>query len=148
MRDRIVLIGVTASTAGDYWLTPYGIGSSKQIPGVLLQAQMTSQILSAVLEGRSLLRTWSEWGEALWIGIWSVMGGLLAWRFRQLISWGLASGAALLSLAALCFILLIQGWWVPLVPSGLALVAAGVLVAFRVKTSKGVSDRALNCKFM
>ncbi len=141
VRDRIVLIGVTASTAGDYWLTPYGIGSSEQIPGVLLQAQMTSQILSAVLEGRSLLRTWSGWGEALWIGIWSVIGGLLAWRFRQLISWGLASGAALLSLAALCFILLIQSWWVPLVPSGLALVAAGALVAFRVKTSKGVSDR-------
>lgn len=48
IQDRIVLIGVTAIGSQDIWSTPYGERRSQQVSGVFLQAQMASQILSAI----------------------------------------------------------------------------------------------------
>lgn len=124
VQDRIVLIGVTAASAGDYWATPYGAGSSAKIPGVLLQAHMISQILSAVLDNRPLLQVWNQWGEALWIGFWSLVGSLIALRLRRWDHLALGGGAAVLTLSGFCLFLLIQGWWLPLIPSILALSVA------------------------
>lgn len=132
IKDRIVLIGTTANSFSDYWLTPYSNGhwSNQQTPGVLVQAQMVSQILSAVLDQRLLLWVWPEWGEALWIWSWSLIGGMLAWRLRSPLHLGLAIAATLGSLYGLCFGLLTQsGCWVPLVPSALALIATSGSVA-------------------
>jgi CHASE2 domain-containing sensor protein len=126
VKDRIVLIGVTARSAKDYFFTPYSTVKrfDQQIPGVVIQAQMVSQILSAVLDRRPLLWVWPVWGEALWIWGWSLVGGLLCWRFQLLLRLGLASGG-LFILYGLCFGLFRQGGWVPLVPSALALVSTG-----------------------
>ncbi len=124
VKDRIVLIGTTAESFNDYLSTPY-----QEMPGVLIQAQMVSQILSAVLNQRPLLWVFSWWGEALWIWGWSLVGGILAWRLRAL-HLGLTVTAALGTLYGLCFGLLTQGCWVPLVPSALALAAtSGTVVA-------------------
>jgi CHASE2 domain-containing sensor protein len=126
VKDRIVLIGVTAPSGKDYFFTPYSTVKrfDQQIPGVVIQAQMVSQILSAVLDRRPLLWVWPVWGEALWIWGWSLVGGLLCWRFQLLLRLGLASGG-LFILYGLCFGLFRQGGWVPLVPSALALVSTG-----------------------
>lgn len=132
LQDRLVLIGVTAPSASDYWFTPYSTGQQpfqKQIPGVFLQAQMVSQILSAVLDQRPLLWVWDQWSEGLWIWGWSIVGGILAWRFRSLLHLGLAIAVALGILSSLCFLLLTRGGWVPLVPSTLVLVATSASVA-------------------
>jgi CHASE2 domain-containing sensor protein len=132
LQDRLVLIGVTAPSASDYWFTPYSTGQQplqKQIPGVFLQAQMVSQILSAVLDQRPLLWVWDQWSEGLWIWGWSIFGGILAWRFRSLPQLGWAIAVALGILSSLCFLLLTRGGWVPLVPSTLVLVATSASVA-------------------
>ena len=64
IKDRIVLIGVTArGDSPDTWPTPYGAPLDEQMPGVLVQAHMISQILSAVQDGRPLLWVWSLWVE-------------------------------------------------------------------------------------
>jgi CHASE2 domain-containing sensor protein len=130
VKGRIVLIGVTASSAGDNWATPYGVGAAEKIPGVFIQAHMVSQILSTVLDQRPLLQVWSPWGEAFWIGFWSLVGSILTWRFRPLTHLGLAGGATLLTLSGFCLVFLMQGWWLPLIPSILALLMAGGQVAF------------------
>ena len=129
VKDRVVLIGVSAPSAKDYFYTPYSTARKfdQQIPGVVVQAQMVSQILSAVLDGRPLLWVWSEWGEVLWIWGWSLVGGLLAWRFNVVLRSGLVA-IALVVLYGLCFSLLTQGGWVPLVPSALALVCTSLSV--------------------
>jgi CHASE2 domain-containing sensor protein len=139
VKDRIVLIGTTAESFHDYWLTPYSAGQLpfEEMPGVIVQAHMVSQILSAVLDNRPLFWFWSKWGEALWVWSWSLAGGLLAWRVRPLVHLGLAGGAALGTLYGVCFVLLIQGGWVPLIPSALALVATGgtvvTYIAFQLR---------------
>ncbi len=122
IKDKIVLIGVTAKgDLPDYWDTPYGANFDNQIPGILIHAHMVSQILSAVLNGRPLLRVWSPWFEVAWIWGWSLVGGMLVWRYfhlRLVLAIGLTSGVLYL----FCFGLLIWGAWVPFIPSVLSLV--------------------------
>lgn len=118
VKDRIVLIGVTATSAGDFISTPY----SREMPGVIVQAQMVSQILSAVKDGRPLLSVWPFWGEALWVWGWSVVGGFLVWRWRSRLHLVMVGGAAQGVLYVICLGMLIQGSWIPLVPSALALI--------------------------
>ena len=124
VEDRIVLIGVTAPSAGDFLATPYSNsqGVHQLTPGIIAQAQMTSQILSAVLDGRSLISVWSFWGEVLWIWFWSVIGGIIVCNNKvRRVYLVLAGSTALAILYLLCWGLLLQGIWVPLVPSVLAL---------------------------
>lgn len=122
IKDKIVLVGVTAKgDFPDYWDTPYGTNLDNQMPGVLLHAHMVSQILSAVLDGRPLLRVWSGWWELLWIWSWSLVGGVLAWRLSSLLRLILAISVTSGVLYLFCFGLLISGAWVPFVPSTLSL---------------------------
>ncbi|ARV59793.1 sensor protein Chase2 [Nostocales cyanobacterium HT-58-2] len=124
VKDKIVIIGTTAESFRDYWLTPYITpqGKLQTIPGVFLQAQMVSQLLSAALDGRPLLWTWSLWGEVIWIWCWSFLGGLLAAYLHRFTYLSLAAGIAITSLYGTCFVLfVVSSCWVPLIPAVLAL---------------------------
>ncbi|MDZ8107375.1 MAG: CHASE2 domain-containing protein [Nostoc sp. DedQUE12a] len=136
VKDRIVLIGVISrGDSPDTWPTPYGVPLDDQIPGVLIQAHMVSQILSAVEDGRPLLRVWSLWLEVAWICGWSVVGGVLAWRNLSLPWLGLAVGVTSSVLYVACFGLLIWGAWIPFVPSALSLLATiGLMSIYNFKT--------------
>ena len=127
VKNRIVLIGVTAQSDSDYFPTPYSASQEiyQEMSGVMLHAQMVSQILSAVKDERPLLWVWSPWGETSWVWAWSLLGGIQAWRIRNFLRLGLAGGTALGILYGLSFGLICQGGWVPLVPSALALVITG-----------------------
>ena len=139
VKDRIVLIGTTAQSFRDYSPTPYMTGQafSEEIPGVILQAQMLSQLVSAVMDGRPLISVLPVWGEVLWVWSWSVVGGAIgiagsvaiAPSDRSRLYLILAGGGVLGVLYVFCLILFYQGIWVPLVPSALVLVATGGTVA-------------------
>jgi CHASE2 domain-containing sensor protein len=134
IKDRIVLIGVVAQSAHDSISTPYSAGQSiyQKMPGVIVQAQLTSQLVSAVKDGRSLLKAWSIWGEVIWIFGWAIIGGLLASRWRSPLQLLLAVSVALMVLSLLCFGFLIQGVWVPLVPA--AIVCIGTAGSMAIQT--------------
>jgi CHASE2 domain-containing sensor protein len=135
VNNKIILIGVTAKgDVPDYWATPHGNLLNEQMPGVLLQAHMVSQILSHVLDGRPLLRVWSPWIEVVWIGSWSLVGGIVAWRLSSLSKLALAVGITSGVLYLCCFGLLIGGTWVPFVPSALSLV--GTVAVISMQNSK------------
>ncbi|GAA6620839.1 CHASE2 domain-containing protein [Scytonema sp. NUACC26] len=134
VKDRIVLIGTTAESFQDSSLTPYSTpeGRVQKIPGVILQAQMISQLLSAALEGRALLWALSIWQETIWICAWSFTGSLLAWHILKVRYLVIANGFAILCLYAACFVFLTQwGGWISLVPSTLALLASSLVVSYR-----------------
>ncbi|MEA5626048.1 CHASE2 domain-containing protein [Nostoc sp. UHCC 0251] len=141
IKDRIILIGVTAKgDSPDTWPTPYGVPLDQQMPGVLVQAHMVSQILGAVQDGRPLLRVWSLWAEVGWIWGWSLVGGVIVWR-RLSFPW-LALAVSITSsvLYLLCFGLLISGAWVPFVPSALSLVVTVGLMSNYQKTKVRVAS--------
>ncbi len=126
IKNRIILIGVDSDNK-DRYLTPYsqGQGNAQTVPGVMLHAQMVSQILSAVIDRRPLLWVWSSWVEILWIGGWSLLGGLLGLYLRSPLQFGLAGSATLFILGGVGFVVLLQGGWIPLVPAAIVLVTTG-----------------------
>ncbi|QZZ19957.1 CHASE2 domain-containing protein [Leptothermofonsia sichuanensis E412] len=131
VKDRIVVIGVTARSFGDYWSTPYGTGPADKKAGVVVQAEMTSQILSAVLDQRPLLWVWPVGADIAWIGFWALTSGLLCgwvWlrsrSFNQAVSRMVVVVVVSASVLYLvCFGVLTQGGWVPLLPPILAIAA-------------------------
>lgn len=140
VKGRIVLIGVDTDGV-DRFFTPYSASQEFQptVAGVILQAQMVSQILSAVLDQRPLVQPWSGWQDVLWIWSWSFLGGLVVWRFRSSISLGIVISLLVL-LYVVCFNLLKKGIWIPLVPSALTLVGTyGSVEAYTAYRRKTIS---------
>jgi CHASE2 domain-containing sensor protein len=138
VRDRLVSIGTTAESFGDYWPTPYSRGraSDGHMSGVTLQAHMVSQILSAVLDDRPLLRTMPPWSDTLWIWGWSVVGSTIVWRFRSNVTLGGALGIASIALGGSCWLgLTYLSLWLPWVSSSIALLTTGgsLLIYSRTK---------------
>ncbi len=131
VKDKIVLIGTTAPSTRDVFLTPYSpaLKQTPKMPGVMLHAQMLSQILSAVLQGRSLFWMWPEWAEILWNGGWAVVGGAIAWRIQHPARAALVGGVASIGLLGISFGLFMGGGWIPLVSPALGLVVTGVGVS-------------------
>ena len=120
--DKIILIGVTARSTVDYWTTPYGRGLSKQVPGLIIQAHMTSQIVSAVEDNRDFIWSLPEWGESLWLLFWSLIGSLIVLMFDNLRNTIMATLTTVIFLTIICQLFFLQGAWLPLIPSILVLV--------------------------
>jgi PAS domain S-box-containing protein len=126
LRDRIVLIGIEAESLKDNFytsVTPSGV----TLAGVEVHAQLASQLMSAALDGRPLLRAWSEPLEWLWIVVWSGVGATLGWTLRspqRTIVQVLLYSIAVLGSAYLLFLV---GWWVIVIPPLCALVGAALV---------------------
>ncbi len=130
MRDRIVLLGMTADSVRDTFLIPYGetLGSVSTIPGVQLHAQMVTQLLRGALDGGGQITTMSEPQEWGWILLWCVAGGrvgllsMLPWQFLLSLIGGISILGALVHGAFL------QRWWIPLIPPAVGWVLSANLV--------------------
>ncbi|MBD2596181.1 CHASE2 domain-containing protein [Nostoc spongiaeforme FACHB-130] len=129
IRDRIVIIGITSPSRKDFIPTS-AIESLESAPGrvygVEIQAHTVSQIISAVLDSRPLLNTWSEGWEYLWIVSWGLVGIAIARLTKSPFSSLLVVAIAGCSLLILCYILLFFGWWVSLIPTFLVLSLNGM----------------------
>ncbi|BAZ40313.1 adenylate cyclase [Calothrix sp. NIES-4101] len=131
VKDKIILIGTTAESFRDYSLTPYknSQGKQQEIPGVFLQAQMTSQLLSAVLDGRPILSTWWLGYEIIWVWLWSMGGILITSYLRKAVYF--ISGVITLSITLylICLnILTIFGYWIPLIPALMVLLCSAAVL--------------------
>ena len=141
LRDRIVMIGVTAVSIRDWFFTPLdgGLGSTRILTaGIEVHAQIVSQILSSTLDGRAAIQSWEEYWEWLWILGWSLAGSTLIWQWRKantkdhklqlLVMRSLSIFVLAGSLFASCFIALTYGWWIPFVPAAIAFFGSGIIV--------------------
>ncbi len=134
IEGKVVLIGTVAPSAKDLFLTPYSAGETKafRLPGVVIHAQMVSQLLSIMLDEERQFWFWRQWQEWLWIWFWSLMGGILVWRFNRLVPLGGAIAIALIALWGACFWLFSLLGWIPWVPPALALLVSGAfLLAYK-----------------
>ncbi len=135
IRDRIVLIGAEANSLNDIFYTPYSAGfrsSPVRTAGVELQANLVSQILSSVLNGRPLIQVWHKGLENLYILLWTGLIPTLGWKWRQTKEHiFLIRIAGTIILASICLLLIsyfsfIAGWWITIVPPLLALLASTI----------------------
>jgi len=67
--NRIVLIGSTAESLRDFFLSPYG-----KIPGVYIHANIISQLVNGAIDGRPLLQTYPKLIEGGWVLLWAYLG--------------------------------------------------------------------------
>lgn len=142
IRDRIVIIGMTAPSVKDVFFTAalretlssswinQPLPDTQLLYGVEVQAHAVAQLLNTGLNRQPALRHWAEPWEYLWIAVWGLVGIgleiLLQAPWKSLLGLTLAMGL----LVGVCFLALMLGWWLPLVPAGLALGGAGLITTF------------------
>jgi PAS domain S-box-containing protein len=127
LRERIVLIGLTAESLENPFFTSYTTNSLSAPVGIEVHALFTSQLLSAALDGRPLLQVWSDPLECVWIILWSAIGATIGWVSRsprQIVLRAFLWGVILLSSA---YGLFLAGWWIIIAPPLLALVVSTVI---------------------
>ena len=122
LRDRIVIVGITAPK-----IRPIIPTAAIDLTNSLdIQAHAVSQILSAVLDGRSLLNTWADGWEYLWILGWGLTAIILGQSNllprNKLIGVGIAQAG----LVGSSYLLLLGGWWIPVIPASLVWLLNGI----------------------
>jgi adenylate cyclase len=112
---------------------------------VEVHTHIASQIISAALDSRPLIKTLPDTLEWIWIFIWSAAGAILTWKFRAtskvqllIIRQVFISILSTTILLGSTYILFIQGWWIPVVPPFLAL--AGSAIAITAYIARSASD--------
>jgi len=157
-RDRIVLIGATARSLNDFFYTPYSTTFAQeppQMPGVVVHANIASQMLSGALEGRPLIRVWLHPVQWVWIFVWSSLGvgGTWIWlRFCNtkqqivaLLGTMLEVGVVAVILTAIAYFSFQSGWLVPVVAPWLANLVATIVATnfFYVSRLQDANDKLL-----
>jgi adenylate cyclase len=146
MRDRIVLVGSQATSIKDYFSTPHSQSLSITPAftfGVEIQANLTSQILSTVLNNRPLIKVLPDYLETIWIAVWVAIPAIWAWKWRNsknltklYLAIAVGTTAAIVILVGSCYIAFLNSWWLPLAPTLLALGCSSVLITNCVYISK------------
>ncbi|HBE17675.1 MAG TPA: hypothetical protein DDW51_08690, partial [Cyanobacteria bacterium UBA11367] len=140
LKDKILLIGATGQSSNDFFFTPYSSSlftSPKRIPGVVIHANIASQIVSSAIEGRPLIKSWTKPIEWVWILTWSFAGATARWKLLQFTRlkkspiWGNLSitlipvGGILLTTSYGAFL---KGWWIPIVSPFIALTGSAIAI--------------------
>lgn len=133
LKNRIVFVGIVSpvNASGDYWLTPYSPAQplrKKKTLGLYLQAHMTSQILSATLDNRPLLWAMPWWLEWIWIGSWSALTTVAVWYARSPRQRVGLTIVIIGSWYGTCYLFMLQGGWMPFLPSAIAAVICAITV--------------------
>lgn len=146
-RDRIILIGAVSESSNDLFSTPYSSGLltlPEPMAGVEIHANLISQMISAAMENRSLIKSWNEPTEWLWVLLWATIGSILTWSLRHqhggsvlAIRRSLHMVLAACILVGISYVAFIDGWWLPLVPSFIALTGAEFTITAYIARTAG-----------
>ena len=130
IEDKVVILGSVSDADKDLFLTPESktkLGV-KSTPGPVIHANHTSQLISAALDGRPLLKPKSRIEEVIFIFILTVIAIAISFSISQIKvryenffpSWllyviipSIATGGILI----LNYSLFLQGWWLPSIPT-------------------------------
>ena len=126
--DHVVIIGVTAPSINDFFATPYS--SQQLMPGVIIHANIVSQILQAALSGKGLFKVLPESLEWLGILFWAFVGTILAWVIKSKLKLLVAVTSVVLTLTLISYQLFLWQWWLPVIPCFLALIIAVFVTLF------------------
>ncbi|PSF38438.1 diguanylate cyclase [Aphanothece hegewaldii CCALA 016] len=133
LKNRVILIGYTAPSVKDVFATPYSATENTNylMSGVMIHAQMVSQILSMVLDNQPPIRVLQDWVEWFWILGWSILGGMLIWQYNRPLYALMAVAIATISLWGISLILFNQSIWLPVIGPTLGLLGTGAVILVR-----------------
>jgi CHASE2 domain-containing sensor protein/tRNA A-37 threonylcarbamoyl transferase component Bud32 len=131
VKDKVVLIGTTAPSGKDLFYTPFSRGATGEhlMAGVIVHAQMVSQVLSVTLDQKSLAWALPDGVELLWIGGWAVIGGSLVGFVRHPLMLSVGTVGLLLALTGINIIIFTSyNGWLPTITPAVALILTGATV--------------------
>jgi adenylate cyclase len=138
LRNKIVLVGDTAESKMDYFVTPI----EYQHRGLVVHALMLNQLLRAALDGDQPLRIWPEWKQIFWILVWCLLGTALGFWVRSPWRFVLLASACILALGGSAWWGFQWGWWVLSAAPATAFLLSAIMVVSYVshyeKTQQGV----------
>lgn len=133
LRERIVLVGVSADSVKDFFLTPLNQSHTylAGTPGVLIHAHAVSQLLRAGLDGERPLSFVPTWAGYLGMLAWSLVAVATALWVRVLPAFSMLALVETLALLGGSYLAFLAGWWIPVVPLALVgLASAGLSIAY------------------
>jgi adenylate cyclase len=116
IKGKIALVGVTAQSVKDLFYTPYSQwidGNQQAIPGIVMHAQMVSQLLRLALGESKPILTSTEKQELGWILFWSLLGGALSIWLRSPLDFAVFTAFGLFFLWLAAYFAFSQDWWLP-----------------------------------
>jgi CHASE2 domain-containing sensor protein/tetratricopeptide (TPR) repeat protein len=129
-QNRLVIIGTTAANLppGGFY-TPYSALPDQpvRVPALFIHAQIASQLISTVLDGRPLINFWTKEIEGMWILGWSLVGASISLLFWRWVSWKWSVFSiffAMIGLTGICYLAFLQAWWLPLIPAMVTLLSS------------------------
>ncbi|MCC0178946.1 CHASE2 domain-containing protein [Waterburya agarophytonicola K14] len=135
VKDKIILIGVRGYNQ-DLHHTPYSRGKqAKRLPGVIIHAQMTSQLISIALGEQKLLWWLCDRWEMSWIAFWCGVGsGIIILAKSSFFKIFLSISTAIILIFGCSWLLFLNGGWLIVIAPclGLLLSAAIAAIYFRV----------------
>ena len=146
-KNKIVLIGLCAPTIGDDFFTPYSrriVDFKNEIFGVEIHASQTSQIISAALDERKIIKFLPSSGSFLWLLVWIIIPPIILVNkfpinvtksniFLSYISMNSLGFALIIFIG---YISLIQGCWIPIASPILALSLNLILGIYYLEITK------------
>ncbi|MCP2727021.1 CHASE2 domain-containing protein [Limnofasciculus baicalensis] len=131
MRDRLVFLGAKAPSLNDNYSTPLNTNlfvPTELIPGVVIHASLTSQIISAALDNRPMLRASAKpinWLLILfWSGYSTTLGTLYITRRWVTITGIFIAGVIIVTSSYFAFL---SGWLIPVFTPLLTLILSGTV---------------------
>ena len=132
LREKIVMIGSMQSGDADVFFTPYSHRSEggNLLPshGIEIHASLVSQLISAAFGQRPTIKTLPDQVEMILIAAYAGLG-ILLYRFgrsdaSRLLIFGSVVGV---TFGGSHLALMLAGWWLPVVPVSLSLLASPVI---------------------
>ncbi|MDJ0616773.1 MAG: CHASE2 domain-containing protein [Calothrix sp. MO_192.B10] len=150
INNKIVLIGVISPSVKDYVYSnaiktksditdPYN-----KVPytyGVKVKAHIVSQIISAVENERPFIKTWSDVGEYLWIAFIGFTGIIIGHHIYSSQKLIFTVGIISIILIGNAYLLLMIGWWIPIVPSIIVFLCNSLAIAAFSKYDEALRTR-------
>lgn len=138
LKDKIILIGASASTLGDNFFTPKNrktLDFQDEMFGVEIHAHQTSQIINAALNSRKTIKLLPSAIESCWLLFWIIapstlligkvnLNTNLSNLWFNYISINLV---AFTSIILIAYMLLLTGYWIPVANPAIALVSSFIL---------------------
>jgi adenylate cyclase len=140
IRDRVVIVGSTATSVKDHFYTPFsrGLDRGELMPGIEIHGHAVSQLIRFARGEDAPIASPGEVGEALWILVWAGLGTALGLWNRSPWVTSLAVLGGVGGLFAGGYQLFLHGIWIPVVSPALAGAGATGLSGAYV----GVAERA------
>lgn len=111
IKDKVILIGVSAPSLRDSFYTPFSRQGEDVVlmPGVTLHSYMVSQLLSSAIDGHPVIWSWSNGGETIWIYFWGLVGSASIFLLSRPLLMILLQGSSLVIIVVSAIVFSFEG---------------------------------------